>query len=111
MIYKNDDGSNVIQFGTGDIYVGNGRVSSNDEKHSYPCCSFTEQKAGEIGRGINRQQENKVIKENEVHTLFVFTDIKSIDVLIEQLTWSRERFEKNGLKNMNNQQIQDELEG
>jgi len=45
MIYRNDDNTIVLQFGTGDIEVGNGRVISNNKDEMYPCCIFAEKPA------------------------------------------------------------------
>ena len=113
-IYKNDFGTNVIQFGTGDIEVAGGRTLNNFEKEMYPCVIFTQQEDGEIGR---RHPDYENIKNDpaaareDAHTLFVFTDIRSIDVVINQLERTKERFKRNGTKVLSMQEITDEIEG
>lgn len=110
MIYKNENGKNVIQFGTGDIEVGNGRVISNDKKEMYPCLIFVQQeKETEIGVSVNPGHENDPAEQrSDAHTTFVFTDPRSIDVVIDHLYQAKERF-KNGLKVMSVQGITDEI--
>ena len=110
MIYKNDYGTNELQFGTGDIEVGNGRIPSNDEKQMYPCCIFTQKEPGEIGAYCNPDAKNEPAEQQpDAHTLFVFTDIRSIDVVIDHLNQAKERFARNGSKAMSKQEITDEV--
>ena len=110
MIYKNEEGTNVIQFGTGDIEVANGRVLEAKEKKMYPCLIFAAKKPGEIGK---RCQPNKTSDpaelRDDVHTMFVFTDIRSFDVVIGNLQRARERFQKNGTAILSLQEIADEV--
>jgi len=110
MIYKNDFGCNVIQFGTGDIEVGNGRVMSNDEKEMFPCCTFVEKPAGEIGALCHPESKDDPAEEREdIHTAFVFTDVRSVQVVIDHLEEVKERFKRNGSKILSMQEITDEI--
>lgn len=110
MIYKNNDGTNVIQFGTGDIEIGNGRVLLDDEKAMYPCCVFIEKEPGEIGAFCHPDKiDNPAELRPEAHTLFVFTNPKSIDVVIDHLSQAKERFKRNGSNVMSMQEITDEV--
>mgnify|MGYP000129709624 CR=1 FL=1 len=110
MIYKNEDGTNVIQFGTGDIEVGNGRVPEEKGEESFPCCMFVEKTEGEIGKFVNPDSVGEPAKpRSDAHTLFVFTDPRSVDVVIDHLQQAKERFEKNGTKILTMQEITDEV--
>lgn len=111
MIYKNEDGTNVIQFGTGDIEVGNGRISSHDKKEMSPCVIFAEQKGpNEIGSFCDPDAKNEPAKPRpDAHTLLIFTDIQSFDVVIDHLNQAKERFKKNGRAVLTMQEITDEV--
>jgi len=111
MIYKNEDGKNVIQFGTGDIEVGNGRIPTEDGERMYPCVVFIPKNPpGEIGKFCNPDTINDPAKQRrDAHTTLIFTDIRSFDVVIDHLEQAKERFEKNGSKLMSMQEITDEI--
>lgn len=111
MIYKNEDGTNVIQFGTGDIEVGNGRILESKGKKSFPCCIFAQSdKRRKIGESINPGHEDDPDEErSDSNTTFIFTDPRSIDVVISHLFQAKERFKKNGTKVLTRQEITDEL--
>ncbi len=111
MIYKNDDGVNIIQFGTGDIEVCNGRVNDYDGEYSYPCLLLTEKEPGEIGN-YTMNTNNEPAKESLYPDIsFVFTDIRSVDVIIDQLKDIKTRFNNNGTKVLTPQEITNETEG
>jgi hypothetical protein len=85
MFFTTDDGVNVIQFGTGDIRIAPGILVDEaagsislipDERHP-----------------INSRDENLETRydiELGVHTRLVFTDVRSIDVLIDMLYETRD---------------------
>ena len=111
MIYRNEDNTIVLQFGTGDIEVGNGRVISVDEKEMFPCCIFAQQDCNnEIGKLLNPDAVNDPAEPRPDACLsFVFTDPRSIDVVIHHLQQAKERFERNGTKVLTMQEITDEV--
>lgn len=111
MIYRNEDNTIVLQFGTGDIEVGNGRVASDTGKEMYPCCVFIQQEGpNEIGTLVNPDAQNEPAEPRPDSCIsFVFTDIRSIDVVIESLKETKERFKKNGFKVLSMQEITDEV--
>ena len=111
MIYRNEDNTIVVQFGTGDVEVGNGRVISDDEKEMFPCCIFAQQDGpNEIGASVNPGHEDDPAEPRPDACInFVFTDIRSIDVVIDHLSQTKERFRKNGLKVMSMQEITEEV--
>ena len=94
MIAKNEDGTNVLEFGTGDIEVANG--FTDDPEDQNPCVVFIPQKPGEIGaRGQSYEKYgDECHVRNDAHTMFVFTDIRSIDVVIDHLNQARESMVK-----------------
>ena len=90
MISKNEDGTNVLQFGTGDIEVANG--FTDDPEDPNPCVVFIPQKPGVIG-AIGQSYEkygDECHVRSDAHTMFVFTDIRSIDVVLDHLNQARE---------------------
>lgn len=108
MIYKNNDNVNVIQFGTGDIEVADGRVSTNSGTEMYPCVCFNQSHSGEIGRITRPEMVGKPAElRSDVHTMFVFTNIKSFDVVIDAIKKAKERFEINGPSVFTPQEITD----
>ena len=110
MIYKNEDGCNVIQFGTGDVEVCNGRVPSNSGDKMFPCLILNETKPGEIGAFCHPESINDPAEERcDANTMLVFTDIRSFDVLIDHLNQAKNRFKKNKFKVMTPQEITDEM--
>lgn len=110
MIYKNEDGTNVIQFGTGDIEVGNGRVLEEKGKEMFPCVMFMEKEVGEIGKYCHPDKVTDPAEPRpDAHTIFVFTDIRSFDVVIGNLQEAKERFQKSGTEVMSMQEITDEV--
>ena len=111
MIYKNDYGTNIIQFGTGDIEVTDGRVAPDDGYCMFPCCAFIEHSyENEIGATADPGNETGPAKQrSEAHTVLVFTDIRSIDVVIDNLNRTKRRFEKNGTDVLTPQEITDEV--
>jgi hypothetical protein len=113
MFYKNDAGKNVIQFGTGSVEVGNGRVLSNDKKEMYPCVVFIPQNPpGEIGKFCHPDKlDDPAENRDDAHTTLVFTDIRSFDVVINHLQDAKERFKKNGCAVLGLQEITDEVTG
>ena len=110
MIYENEAGINVIQFGTGDIEVCNGRVPDSTEKEMMPCVIFAKKEPGEIGAYTDPDAVGRpaTIKDN-AHTMMVFTDIRSFDVVIGNLQQAKERFQKNGTAILSMQGITDEV--
>ncbi len=110
MIYRNDDNTIVLQFGTGDVEVGNGRVMANNEKEMMPCCIFAEKEPGTIGELCNPDALNEPAEPRpDTCIMFVFTKIESINVVIDHLQQAKERFQKNGLKILSMQEITDEV--
>jgi len=111
MIYKNDDGANVIQFGTGDIEVGNGRTLTDNAKFTYPTLFLTETAPGDIGRLITEfASEGDAVQRIDAHTLLVFTKVESVDVVIHHLEKIKERLNKNGLDVLSIDEIGTEVE-
>ncbi len=111
MIYKNEDNINVIQFGTGDIEVGDGRVLEAKGKEMYPCLFFAEKEAAEIGKYRYPEKIHEPAElRSDAHTMFVFTDIRSFDVVIGHLQKAKERFQKNGTAVLSMQEITDEVQ-
>lgn len=113
-IYESEYGARVIQFGSGDIEVSNGRApDDNLTKTTYPCVTFKEWEPGVIGR---KRDDYELIKNDpaeergDINTILVFTDVRSIDVVINQLNQAKERFQKNGTKALSMQEITDEIE-
>ena len=93
MIYKNDDGTNVFEFGTGDIEISDGWL---EEDKDIPCVAFIQQKLGKIGeraRSIEKYGNEPVLR-SDANTLFIFNDPRSIDVLIGRLQHAKEHFLK-----------------
>ena len=111
MIYRNDDNTIVLQFGTGDIEVGNGRVISNNKDEMYPCCIFAEKPPGKIGERCCKPEEvdDPAEPRPDACINFVFTDVRSIDVVIDHLKQAKERFKLNGTKILSMQEITDEV--
>ena len=90
MIYRNEDGTNVLQFGTGDIEVGNGFMDDVDVFN--PCVIFVEQEErpiGEIGQ-VSEKLDGECTLRSDAHTMFIFTDVRSIDVVIDHLQQAKE---------------------
>lgn len=110
-IYKNDFDQTVIQLGSGDIEVANGRTFDKDETEMYPCVIFVETDPGEIGRQIHPEKEGQPaeIRKDPGLINMVFTDPKSIEVVIDNLMGAKKRFELNGTKKMTMQEITDEV--
>jgi len=88
MIYKNKEGVTVIQFGEGDVAVGSGRVISRTNKETYPCCMFVEHQL---------QPKTLMKKNNEVHTMLVFSTPESVDTVMAQLEKAKKSFENKSL--------------
>jgi hypothetical protein len=110
MIYKNKYGTIVVQFGTGDIEIANGRILSNTEKEMFPCCVFVaHKKHGKIGEYTYPKNNNPARERDHVDVSFVFTDPRSVDVLIESLLDVKKRFQQNGTKILTPQEITDEV--
>lgn len=82
MIFEDEDGVNVIQFGTGDIEVAAGMV--DDPEETIGTVSFAQQRPGEIGGISQRSKKNdECVLDTFAHTRLVFTDTRSIDVVID----------------------------
>lgn len=85
MFYKSDSGVNIIEFGTGDIEVC-GTILK--ERNEVGCLYLIPQDPVPVGDWIDRSEENAAGLTDEdlgVHTRLIFTDPKSIDVVVEQL--------------------------
>lgn len=84
MIYQNKHKTNVLRFGSGDIEVGNGNVEG--AKKFLPCMVFIPHnkapKSDLVGKSYRKFGGTQT---SDVHTMFVFTNIKSIDVLMYHL--------------------------
>jgi hypothetical protein len=79
------NGTNIIQFGTGDINVSSGKLIVDED---VPFVSFTQGSNGEIGRDTLDEKdmgEDGRISDNGSHTRLIFTNEASIDVLINHL--------------------------
>jgi len=85
MFFKDDTGINVIQFGTGDIEVTAGLLDL--PKETIGCVSFISQGEMEIGGEAERAKtdDGECKLDTLAHTRMVFTDVKSIDVVMEYL--------------------------
>lgn len=113
MIYRNVDNTIIVQFGTGDIGVANGRILSGNEEEMFPCCLLSQQDGqNEIGALVNPGHEDDPAEPRPDACIdLVFTDIKSVDVVIDHLSQVRKRFVQNGLRVMTMQEITDEVKG
>ena len=85
MFYKDQTGTNIIQFGTGDIEVTAGLLDIPDETiGSVGLIPQTEKPiGGPAERAGNDDGECKL--ETMAHTRLIFTKVESIDVLVEKL--------------------------
>ena len=90
MFFTDDDGTNVIQFGNGDIEVAHGVLA--DPTETFGSVAFIPCPPGEIGRHNpnNVTEECSLDVDRGVHTRLVFTDIKSIEGVINQLEKCKE---------------------
>lgn len=96
MFYVDEDGVNVIEFGTGDVLVACGIL--DDPTISVGSVSLIPQEARELGA------EHCLIDENGgecpldtdvgVHTRLLFTATESIDVLIEHLIGAKKAMQE-----------------
>jgi hypothetical protein len=92
MFFIDDDGVNVVQFGTGDISISPGLIKDSNNGS----VSLIPQKP----QPINARDDylgNRIDTDLGVHTRLVFTDSRSIDVLVNMLEASRELMDE-GLK-------------
>ena len=83
MFFQDDDMINVIQFGTGDIGVTAGVLDEPDQ--TIGCVSLIPKEAAEIGSTYEHSDECVLDSMIGCHTRLVFTDARSIDVLIKYL--------------------------
>ncbi len=110
MFYTTDFGMNVIQFGTGDIEVSNGRVLVDNEKEMFPCVTFAKIQPGKIGDFCSPDKHHEPAEQrDDIHTCLIFTDIRSLDVLLESLQEVKRRFIVNGTRILSPQEITDEV--
>ena len=84
MFFKTEEGINVIQFGTGDIGITTGLLDLPEE--TIGSVALTPKDPNEIGAEFNTGDECKLDTMIRCHTRLVFTDKRSIDVLISELT-------------------------
>jgi hypothetical protein len=83
MFFKTDEKINVIQFGTGDIGITAGLLDLPEE--TIGSVALTPKDPNEIGSEFNTGDECKLDTMIGCHTRLVFTDSRSIDVLIDRL--------------------------
>lgn len=86
MFFTTNNGVNVIQFGSGDIEVGPATIKGNSKIGTVSL--IPTKKPMKIGEEIDRSKERKAGMTDAdigVHTRLVFTDSRSIDVLVEAL--------------------------
>ena len=83
MFFKTEEGINVIQFGTGDIGITAGLLDLPEE--TIGSVALTPKDPNEIGAEFNTGDECKLDTMIGCHTRLVFTDKRSIDVLIDRL--------------------------
>ena len=83
MFFKTEEGINVIQFGTGDIGITTGLLDLPEE--TIGSVALTPKDPNEIGAEFNTGDECKLDTMIGCHTRLVFTDKRSIDVLIDRL--------------------------
>ena len=86
MIYKNEDNVNIIEMGTGDIEVAFGVTTTCKS----PCVAFTQQEnkdpnIGEISKQALKKYGSGRTTRIDTHTMLVFTDPRSVNVVIEHL--------------------------
>ena len=93
MIFKDEHGINVVQFGTGDVLVAAGTLKSEEPKEVVSV-SFCQKDSGEIGVKYP-ELSGKFDCDINGHTRFVFTKVESIQVVIEELEKAKEMMEKN----------------
>jgi len=77
MIYKINNEPSFFMFGKGDILLTVGKVGEEKE----PSLLFSTSKKRKIGRIRN----NVKVKKSELHTVFQFENIESIDAIIDAL--------------------------
>jgi len=113
LIYRNDDNTIILQFGTGDIEVGDGRVIEDGKDKMFPCVIFAQGEDGPIGErsDLDIPDDEPAEPRPDACITFAFTDIRSFDVVINHLKNAKKRFELNGCKVMSMQEITDELRG
>ena len=87
MFFTTEDKVNVIQFGNGDIDVSAGLIDELDK--TIGCLSLSPREPSEIGT-VNERGECMLDTMCDVHTRLIFTDPKSIDVVIEYLQQAKE---------------------
>ena len=92
MIEKDENGINVIVFGSGDIEIGAGHLDSTGDNWVF--VSFGQSVKGKIGRQIRDYSEygcQPELMEFKHHTRLVFTNLKSIDVVMAKLIEAKKR--------------------
>jgi len=82
MFFKNEKGTNVIQFGTGDINVSPALLDLPEE--TVGALTFEELEPSKIGTaGIERTCDNCMVGDD--HTRLVFTRVESVREVIKYL--------------------------
>ena len=82
MFFIADNKINVIQFGTGDIEIAAGLLDEIDR--TIGCISLCPRKPSDAGT-LSTRDECELDTMFGVHTRLTFTEIRSINILIEQL--------------------------
>lgn len=82
MFFKDEKGTNVVQFGTGDINVSPALLDY--PKETVGALTFEERDPSEIGTpGIERTCDNCMVGDD--HTRLVFTKVESVREVIKHL--------------------------
>ena len=92
MFFTTDDKVNVVQFGSGDIEVSGSLLDEPTE--TIGCLALIPRTPGEIGKSVPKREECVLDTMIGVHTRLTFTDIRSIDVIIDQLKIVKQCMEK-----------------
>ena len=92
MFYKDDNDIDVIQLGNGDVTVCNILFDNYSEKDVVGI-GFIPGTSGEIGE-YKTDLEGQIDREANMKLKLLFTDIKSIDVVISQLILAKSRMLK-----------------
>ena len=91
MFYTTDEGTNIIELGSGDTEICGSHLVDNPEIGSLSFISLIVPISP--GTQIDREEEKKAGWTDEdlgVHTRIIFTDIRSIDAFIEQASIARD---------------------
>ena len=88
MFFKDDNGIQVCQMGDGDVIVSEIKLTKASPKECVGIC-FGKTELGEINRILHEYKDKKDY-EAGIKVKLLFTDVKSIDVVISKLNEAKE---------------------